>query len=542
MIFLTEHRVLTIFVLPLALASLSSPAAAQESRPFLGSGGGLRVSLLPIAWSYDSRFGLRREANSVLREEEGLGFDLDSDALGTSTIPGLKPLEETLRVALDDPSFRINLGRSRSQVTVSGVRIPLHAAIQVGDWLSAGLMVPLVRRRTEIDLSWVSDSATANVGISPSFTNPDAATSFLSALSASTAEIDARRREICEMEGTGSEACEAIRDLHSDLRRFADALALAYGSRTFFPLVGSSSGNALLAYFSQLSTDVGRYGVVALPASLPLAETPLDRAGLHALITDPAFGIAAEGLLDWRSEWSLGDIELHADIRLLSSPVENGSGERNGFSYLLAAGGLLRLGTGSPDDPSRLFDEGSGDGQTDLEVRFFGDLARGGRMGVEAQFIYGTQLEGGRTRRIGSPEELLAPMSNQHELSWKPGNYWRASLIPRLHLTPGFALSLRYQYERLEESSYRWQAAPVDPALEPAVLNLETAHTLHEIGVGMVYSTAQSSARGRSFAPYDILALYRSTIGGSGGSAPKQGRVQVGIRLYWTLWGSNRGE
>ena len=510
---------------------------AQEDGLPTASVGSLRIGVTPLFWSYDSRFGFRRDGTAIVQEEEPLGFDLSTPALGTAVIPGLAPLELALQQALRDPGFRLDLGRSRTVVTASGARIPLRVDLSITDWLSVGAVIPFVRRRTEFGLSLVGDSTDANVGFSPSIEDPTSTDSFLAALSASVSEVGLRADQICEDLGSTNAECRAIRELHSDAESFASALTTAYGSLSLFPLLGSPAGHLLTAYLSELSTGAGEYGIGSVPTSLPLAQDALDTAGLRSLIADSRFGISLDPLIDWQSRWSLGDIELHTTLHLRSGRTGDSVGDGTDTRYAVGAGVLLRFGTGSADDPSRLFDEGSGDGQTDIEFRLVGGLTQGRRLGIGVDLLYGVQLAGERSLRIGAPEALLTPISTLSRLSWRPGNYWSAQVAPRFHLTPQLALGVRYRYGSKGEDAFRWTGEALDSSLDPSVLNRESAFTIHEAGVGIVFSTLNAAGEeGGRLPPYEIHALYRGAVGGSGGATPKAGSFRVGVRFLWSLW------
>lgn len=528
-------------VLLLALLTGPLPTRAQESDGPLVPRGRLRIEVAPSLMAWDSRFGLRTEDGRDVEEEEPLGFDLTSPAVGTDLFPQAAPLESVIRSALDDPGYRLRLGALRTSISKDQLRIPFRADLGITDWLTVGAMVPMVKSRADVAISLVADS-TVNAGLSPVATDPGAVSAFLDDFQGALTAWEERTDEICASEGETSPGCQDARDFLDEAAAFHSAAAGGYLLFGFVPLSGSAGGDALLGRLQELSSGFQSRGVEGAPTSMPLASEPLDRAGFQSLVT--GFGIdASHGLETWRSIWELGDVELAAAVRLLSGAVRDSAGAPARFRYRLGVGALLRLPTGRPDSASIFVDLGSGDGQTDVELRAFGQLVVGSLAGVAGDVRYGMQREGRRVRRASAPGHVLAPASRQAELSWTPGNYLDAEIAPRFYLTPELSVGLRYRYYSKDADVYEVPAGATtdpDPSLVAAVdlLELETEETVQEVGIGMVFSTLDAWREGRTRFPFEVQAVYRRPLSGSGGLTPKASRFQARLRLFWQIWGT----
>ncbi len=500
--------------------------------------GRLRIEVTPTIWSQDSRFGRHAEDGGLVDEVEPLGFDLTRDRFGTGVAPAFAEVEAALAGALDDPTFDLSLGTTDTRIEESRIRIPLHLDLGVTEWLSVGVTVPFVKRRTEVGLFLRADTLTANVGLSPSVASPAETDAFLQGFADALDAMEARREELCAS-GTASE-CQAAQAALDDGRAYHDGVRGAYASASLFPYQTSGAGRGLQDRLQALDAAFASLGVTGLPPSVPLAPGPLDEGSLQTLITDPAYGIGAEPLQTWESRFGLGDVELRASARLLQGAPPARERPSSRPAYLLGAGALLRLGTGTPDTPDNLVDLGTGDGQTDVELRLFGDVTLGRRFGIWTDARYGLQMEGERTRRIAAPEAVLAPASSRVPVTWTPGDYLHLEAAPRVHLTPELAVAGRYRYYHEGEDGYAF-ANPTVPELtallDPGLLERETEVTLHQVGVSLVYSTLLTSARGRTGIPFEVHVQYRAALSGSGGQAPKAGILRVGTRLFWRIWG-----
>ena len=495
--------------------------SAQEL-PWLQKGTA-RLDFAPAFWAWDSRYGVGPDGSVRV---EPLGLDLTADPMGATMLPHLQELQASLRDAMDEPEYRLRLGRSQAVVDQSRLIFPFRLELGITDWLTVGAMVPLVRPRTEMTFAFDADSLSADVGPSPGVTNPAVVSQFLNVF-----------------ETVLSQARDAHPD-HPDVaaaQTFLEGLSRAYAHGTFFPLSGSGTGDLLQQRLDELRTAFGSLGVNGLPEAVPLAQGYLDEEGFEAYLTGQA--MQAAPLENWTRIWSLGDVEVSASFRLLHGGFAPDSlGEPSRFRYQLGAGMLLRLGTGAQADYNRFLDQDVGDGQTDVEGNVFGLVEVGSRFGAWGLFRYGIQNEGEVIRRIAAPSETLPHRRRLAPLYRNPGDYLELDLNPRLFLNPAMSFGIRYRYWSKEADSHRLQ--PVDPELLPAleypppeILDRRTEQTLEEVGFTGTFSTVDAHARGKASIPVHIRASYFRPLDGSGGLTPKGSRFEAGLTIYYTIWG-----
>jgi len=485
--------------------------------------GRVRLDFAPTFWTWDSRYGI---GPSGAKELELLGLDLTGNPLGSDILPDLAELEASLGQALGDPSYRVRLGISQAHMDQSRLVFPFRLDVGVTDWLTVGGLASLVRPRTEISFNLDADSLTANEGTTPLVGNATAVIAFL----------DGFRTALTEAQNSHPGDPDVV-----DAQAYFDALTQAYSHGTFFPVVGSAPGTQLQGRLDELRTALEALGVVGVPTIVPLAEGYLDEEEFQGFLGGAK--MRAFPLEDFTTLWTLGDVELTANIRLLRGGFEPDSlGVLSSFRYQLGGGFLVRLGTGEQEDPARFFDQDLGDGQLDLEGSVFGLVEMGSRLGAWGQIRYGIQNEGEIFRRITDPSQSLPDFKRIAPLKWTPGNYFEVDLNPRVFLTPAMSFGVRYHLWSKGTDSYTLGAINPefqDPAdLPPAeLLNRETEQKLQEIGFSASFSTVEAHARGEASMPLYVRATYFHPMAGSGGQTPKGGRFQAGLTIYKTFWG-----
>jgi hypothetical protein len=509
-----------------ALLFLPPGNGGAQELPWLESGQ-LRLDFAPRFWSWDTRFGLRTVDGTIVEEAEPLGLDLTADPLGREIMPHLADLEVHVQDALTQSAFRARLGTSRAEVDKAVLTFPLRLEVGVTDWLTLGTTVPFVRPRTEITFALLADSTSANVGLSPQLTNAGAVSQFLTGFQGAIDEV---------------RAVDPGSAVVAEAQAYIDALTSAYGEGTVFPHTESATGAALQERLDALRLSLEELGATDIPTSLPLAQQYLAGEQFQTLLGSQA--MQAFPLTDFTEPWTLGDVEVTAGLRLFRRGFQPDSlGDLPTLRYQVGAGLLLRLGTGTPDDPSRFLDVGSGDGQTDVEASLFGMTEVGSHFNAWARVRYGVQQEGERSRRIAAPEQALPGVERLAPLRWTPGNYLEADLAPRLQLTDAMAVGFRYHLWSKGEDTYGPGPMTGDrpDATEPLpptdLLERETEETLHELGLSVAYSTMEAHARGEASIPVHIRFNVFRPLTGSGGRTPRGARIVAGLSLYRDLWG-----
>jgi hypothetical protein len=451
--------------------------------------------------------------------------------MGSRILPDLVDLEANLAEAMGDPGYRTSLGFSRAYIDQSRLVIPFRLELGVTDWLSVGGMVPFVRSRTEMTFTLDGDSLTATDGTSPFATEPSSVINFLDAIRGALLEAEATHPEDPAVQETAT---------------YLNALSKAYGYGTFFPAEGSAPGRKLQERLDELRAAFQALGIPGMPQTIPLAAGYLDEEAFQSFLGGRQ--MRAQPLEDFSGLWSIGDVEITANVRILRRGFEPDSlGNLPKLRFQMGGGVLVRLGTGEQADPSRFFSQDIGDGQMDMEGNVFGLLELGRRLGAWGQLRYGIQREGEVLRRITHPDNALPDYSRTAPLSWTPGDYLDFEVNPRVFLTPEMSFGVRYHFWNKGADSYALGAIDPeiqDPAeLPPAnLLDLQTEQTLQEIGFSAAYSTVEVNARGEASMPLYVRASYFHPISGSGGQTPKGGRFQIGLTLYKSIWGGGRSE
>ncbi len=511
------------------LGAAPTAALSQEVSGPLVEPGRLRFEVSTLYLYSDARFGERMVGETLVEEEEPLGFDFSDTAVGSRLFPGLETLEQDLATATGGTVESLILGSTRAVMTRDAVYLPLRIDIGVFDWLSVGGTVPFSRRRAEV--AWAFDGNGANTGLTPSVTDPGAVGTFLGGLSVAEAALASLTDDLCTADPTAS-GCIGASSLLEDGRQFRQALLRSLGSQGVFPIDGTPTAAALQSRVLALMDAHQALGV-SYPNAVPMATQILDEEAYGNLVTDPGYGVVGAPFESWRSAWEMGDVELHANVRLwMSPPAEDADTGRSSTSILVGAGGLVRLGTGKTDLPDHFVDTGSGDGQQDLELSLFAGMS-GGRLGVWGEARYGVAAATTVVRRIAAPDRIFAPLSSSQVVRWTPGNYYHLRLSPRFQLTD--EMSIAFDVRAYSKKADRYESLVADDVPFPfdvELLELETEQNVLETGVGVVYSTV-GTGRGRSM---EARFLFRRGVSGSGGLTPKTERFEFGLRLFKGIW------
>ena len=514
---------LVLFIAPLGLGG-------QEFSDPLLAAGKLRIEISSLFHFADQRFGRRMEGGAIIEEDEPLGFDFSDTAVGSRLFPALEDLESDLATAVGAAVTPLVLGRTRAVLTKDAVWLPIRLDVGVFDWLTVGTTVPFSRRRGEFATSIQTDGA--NVGLTPA-----TAGDFLGSVSAANNALSVIVTTLCTSNPSSPE-CSQASVLLAEGQAFHGALTdgADYG---LFPLEGSVTGDALQSRTTSLLNAYQAVGAPSFPTAIPLATELLSEATYLDLVTNPALlGVGGDSLKTWRSPWELGDVEIHAYARLWGIGLETDPNEpRPAIRLEIGAGALIRIGTGRTDSPRNFIDTGSGDGQYDFELSGFGTLSVGRRVGVVAEVRYGIQRPVDVLRRIKAPDRIFAPLDPAEQVvRWNPGDYMQIRVSPRFYLTEEVAVAFDLRYFRKKSDRYSSVGGAVGP--DPTVLELETKERSLGVGVGVVFSTVQSGL-GR---PLEVRFLVQEAVSGSGGATPKTWRLEVGLRLFWGLWGQDQAE
>jgi hypothetical protein len=503
-------------------------------------GGRVRLEVAPLFHSWDRHF--------TVAGEQSLARSL-TDATGALLFPGIATLETTLQGLLAEPGYRAVLGTTSGAVTASQLRVPVRADVGVFDWLAIGVTIPLVKSRSEIDFEFRADSISANLGVNPAISRGTDVFAFTEELRARVQTATTRAAQVCA-EMPGSPECEGANDV---LRRGQGLLVgflESYSASPFFPIASSGAAQLLGARMTGFNQGLTSLGLPTVSRPPLFAPARLSASDVELLFSDGPVGINSAPLTDQIGIWELGDVEVHAAVRLLEGAVGDSAGALPRLTYQVGAGALVRLGTGKQDDPNVFLDLPSGDGQTDLEGRAFTNV-RSGRFEVWGDVRYGVQRPRTLDRRVGPPELLLVPRLNLSTVEWSPGDYLELEVSPRYHFTGELALTSGYRLFRKGADAYT-RVSPEPPVsvfaplpsppifTDVSLLSRGTEERIHEVGAGLVFSSLEAWQAGRARRPFEARFNLRWTVAGSGRDVPKGMRALVGLRLFLHLWGEGR--
>lgn len=494
--------------------------------------GQLRLQAHPIFTSWDRRFGLAPDGTERIEE---VGDDLTS-VNGISLFPGLPDLRSAIRDLGGLPTYNPTLGPTAGRVQQEMTSIEFGGEVGVFDWLTVGAVVPWNQTRTVIDVLHSPDTIGGDMGLNPIISDAAAVESFLSsattARNASQADADA----IC---ATGpSLSCTNALDLAARAAAFASGISAAYEATPFFPLLGTAAGEGLIQTLTNLNADLQAANLSTLLPLVLSSETIAGEA-FALLPTVPGTGIDATQALETRQGlWAVGDVEVAARMRLLDNLVTAQKTHEPGVGYRVTGTFVVRLPTGTPEDPDVLLDTGTGDAQLDIEGGLAADLRLGRWFGVSATGFYAQQRKTTLTRRVAAPGQVMAPVTTRREVRWTPGVLMGFDVAPHMRISS--VLSVHAEYRYLHKFRDEVTLLVSDPAIDPVVLELESGLKLHQVGGGLRYDTVEPWLRGDGPRPMEVHLRFLHAISGSGGHAPKWTRVEAGIRLYRRFWGPTR--
>ncbi|MDQ3808661.1 MAG: hypothetical protein M3336_00050, partial [Chloroflexota bacterium] len=513
--------------------------------------GVLRVRVLTSWTRFDERYGLNtpnRKAGSI----EPLGVDFSRDTLGVQQFEVLVPLRDGLRSLSGLANSEVSLGHSVLGLAASVTTIPFVADVGVTSRLAVGLLVPVVRTRMEAVFSMNPQGREGNLGINPAFDDPTGANSELVRQFRAAAAALTDRRAFCQA-NPGEPGCAELNangaaadTLIAQASAFADGLAEIYSDMgsVFVPVTNTELDVAIKSRIAVFGTGFSSFGVPTTFVGLVGAPNPLTSADAQRVLTEPAFGIAAAPL-ETISRIGVGDIEIAGKLQWLNSLPRDQRFTASGFNVRSAVTALVRLGTGRPDSPDNFIDLGTGDGQTDVELRSQSDLVFGRRTWMTVVGRYAWQLRDHEVRRITAPDQPLAAAYRRQRVERDLGDYFELDVLPRFVLNDYVAVGGEYLYRHKSQDSYSGTFNVTNTLGEPitldaSILNAETRQREQRVGGGIAFSTVAAHRRGRASLPLEITYQYVRSVTGSGGRTPKVSQHIIQLRAYLPLFARDR--
>ena len=471
--------------------------------------------------SWDSRF---RDGRS-----DALGSDLTSSALGSDLFPILADAEARIERLTGLPSYRLNLGALTTDAHADVTRALFGLSLGVTTRITVFGRVPLVRSRVQAATTF--DPSLASAGPAA---GEQAQVAFFQQLDGAVTDLGSR------LAAGQYDADPALRALAvatlAEGIGFRDDLFAVLGdpatAAPFVPTTGSEAGLALDARLETLRTTLAtRLGVTGFTADPTLAAEPITPEEFELLLTDPSGPVAirptGNSLVTFR-----GDAEAGVAVTLLDR-WDRGS-RRGGLRA--AAEALVRFPTGLREPSDQPLAIGTGDGQTDIELRVVADVGAG-RLGARLEGGYNRQFAAAMVDRVAPPTQPLAGSDLLAVVRRDPGDEITFAARPFFRLVPTLALIGTVQrWSRGEDAvEYRGETDAI-PGVDPSVLALETRASATVLGLGLTYSNPGSLLPGGRGLPVDAGWSYERVVSASGGRVPEVHRIRARVRVYFGIF------
>ncbi|MGH7498671.1 MAG: hypothetical protein ACREL3_07460, partial [Gemmatimonadales bacterium] len=320
----------------------------------------------------------------------------------------------------------------------------------------------------------------------------------------------------------------AANALGSDL---FDLLADPSTASPFVPTASSTAGAAVEAKVTALQTTLANdLGVTGFSASPVLPVTPVTREELIAFLSDPTgpVGLRAN---DQKVTYR-GDGETGVALTLLDHWDRD---ERRG-GFRAAVEGLVRFPTGLPPRTDRLFAVGTGDGQTDLEMRVTADLGTG-NVGVRLEGDYNRQLPADIAARVAPATAPFAGTGLVTIVRNDPGDITTLTARPFFRLARTLAIQgTVLHWSRGADNVTYPSAADEIPGVDPSVLTVDTKATATVLGIGLTYANPGALRPGGKGLPVDAGWSYQRVVRATGGRVANTHSLTAHFRVYFRLF------
>jgi hypothetical protein len=494
------------------------PTLVEAQLPSLGVPGGiLRVELDGTLETFDRRFrdGVR----------ESYAADLTSAALGSARIPALSDADLRIARIINNPGYRINLGRLTADAEADVGTGFLGLSLGLTNSITIFGRIPLVRTRVQSiqDL----DATSADAGLDPGadqlpfFNQMDAALATLSAkLAAGDYDGDPAQRALAE--ATLADATALRTDLFGLL---ADPATASLALPTATSVAGAAMSGRIATLQTTLSGSLGIPGFTLAP-TLPAAG--MTEADLNQLLASPAVAVRlSESRVTFR-----GDAEVGATLTLVDR-WDRGS-RRGGFRAALS--GRARLSTGRRDQTDRPLDIGTGDGQTDIQIDLVSDLGAG-PLGARVTGSYVRQLPSDILSRVAPPSQPFAGPDRLRLVRRDPGDIVALGVHPFYRVARTFALQAGLDHWSRGSDSYAY-TSPADalPGIDANVLAEDSKANATLLVVGVTYANPGALRRGGTGLPVDAGVSYQRVLRAGGGRVPDSHAIRGQLGLYFGLW------
>ena len=491
-----------------------------------------------VEWTrYDAVFGANGKGIIPL----GAALTMN---VGVGTFPALDPAQAAVQSLARTPLTQLSVGRLTTSADSRIASVPVSVEYGLTRRIMLGLTVPIIQTRTVVafQLNGRGDSS-ANVGINPAGFLLNAST--FSANAQVTAALDAARAQLTLQRTTcaaapASGACPAfnarlseVDALIADAGAFAAAASDLYGvsmarpGAPFVPLAGGVMQKAIDTHLADLRAAFTSFGLNGGNSALVGAAGMAANAQLQKIVNDERYGIALDSI-GTTGQLTVGDIELSATAQLFNSFSDSSPG---GIKLRGSVAGLVRLATGHRARGTRTFDIGTGDGQTDIEVRGAVDVLVLDRLLTTVAATHTLQLGSVNFDRLPYAPDLIYLLAEPTPGSIKLGSMSAVRVNPRLLVTRGLMIGgLVTAAHRSADQVSGVGLAPSDAAFfgVPNPVNTWAG------GLTISYSNLASRAgTGNVRFPAEVHFSHLETLGATAEGARKTSRDAIELRFYF---------
>jgi hypothetical protein len=483
---------------------------------------------------------------------EALGTDLSPDSLGVSAFPFIAGLSPALSVLTGNPSPPLSLGMLRTHVDVTQTTTPISLEYGLTPKLGLQVVIPYVKNRVHVLANVNPNGIGGTLGFNPARAIAGARQQNELVTSALGTAASRLTSELARCLGSSDPSCSAINAdrtgataLVQTATDVSTALATVYGTQSvpggfYAPVSGGVLHTAINSRLTNLNTQFRTF--LGAPTTgewingRPVAAVPLAASGLADLLGDPIYGIGARPLGDYEHS-HVGDIEIGAKFKLVDTFGPNTTAELPRAGALrIAAAGFYRLGTAQLDLSNDFTDVGTGDRQSDIELRGYADLAIGRRLWTSAVIRFALQQPDRLFRRItDDPRQPFAELAREVEVDRDLGDVMEFEFAPRYVPNDEFEVSGMYRFRRKGADSYSgtFQVHSIDGTpltLDAATLGIASEQKEHLLGFAVTYSTVRANARRSAKWPLEVWYMHTQVLSGRG--VPRIQMNGIGLRIY----------
>ncbi len=542
-----EGRASAAVAIAAAVAVAPAPAFAQFQDARLPAPGVLWLEFTPTLLNWTEQFAKDSPDPSVVDGGRELLYRDFDGPLAARLFPGPDIFIQSLNedaVALGYAPIsaeEFSLGDlDYSSMNAQMRRIDAGFEFGVLDRLSVEARAPIVFTEVEPSLSY--DSTTSLV------------TWAGSAFAANDPFFDEFRTALTSIDGLIAGGMLTPEDLATAtaLRDQADAFVAALERRVadglLIPTGLSRPGTEMAALAAALAAGFEGFGITLPALTLPETATAAD---LATLFTNPLIA-AGRPRLSERS-WNVGEIELGVRFGLIdqitprkpaeppaAAPAEMAPPETAGpvpaegaapteppqtpaagdpraaagqpaavqaavgeepddgptLRLRTSIGAKVRIptrpATGRPYyDPTDFLGIPLGDGQRDIELAAYQDVALGGWFFMSAVARYGIQLADDLLLRVSPPDRPYAFASTQTVVRRDLGDYLELRVSPRLRLNRALSIGLEYGMWRKGADAFAL-GEPIPGVPDASPLEIETEQVLHRVGLGFYFDLTEA--------------------------------------------------